>query len=95
MKVYYPFLASTVKLLVCDWMKTISTIRASVVNSLNDMVDNGILDYDEKTGKGGHHRVYSHKYSETQRKEHLASRLIRKLLKEFPDETRRALSQLA
>ncbi|MFH2109726.1 MAG: hypothetical protein ABIJ47_00545 [Candidatus Bathyarchaeota archaeon] len=64
--------------------------RASVINSLNAMVDNGILDYEERTGKGGHHRVYHHRYSETQLKEHLASRFIAKLLEEFPKETRKA-----
>ena len=31
--------------------------RASVINFLNDMVDEGILEYEEKTGKGGYHRV--------------------------------------
>ena len=32
--------------------------RASVIFFLNDMVDEGILDYEEKSGKGGYHRVY-------------------------------------
>ena len=32
--------------------------RASVIFFLNDMVDDGILDYEEKSGKGGYHRVY-------------------------------------
>jgi hypothetical protein len=32
--------------------------RASVINFLNDMVEEGILGYEEKTGKGGYHRVY-------------------------------------
>jgi len=33
--------------------------RASVINFLNTMVDEGFLDYIEETGKGGYHRVYS------------------------------------
>lgn len=33
--------------------------RASVINFLNYMVDEGFLDYEERTGKGGYHRVYS------------------------------------
>ena len=32
--------------------------RASVIFFLNDLVEEGILDYEERTGKGGHHRVY-------------------------------------
>jgi len=43
--------------------KTIS--RASIINFLNAMVDEGVLDYDERTGKGGYHRVYRPKLNET------------------------------
>ena len=32
--------------------------RASVIFFLNDMVSLDILDYEEKTGKGGYHRIY-------------------------------------
>ena len=32
--------------------------RASVINFMNRMVDEGFLNYKEKTGKGGYHRVY-------------------------------------
>jgi len=59
------------------------------------MVDVGILGYEEKTGRGGYHRIYRHRYSETELREYLASVFIGKLLEEFPEETRRALSRLA
>ena len=68
-----------------------SISRASIINSLNDMADNGILDYEEATGKGGRHRIYRHRYSETELREHLAAVFIGKLLKEFPEETRRVV----
>jgi len=32
--------------------------RAAVIFFLNDMVEEGILGYEERTGKGGYHRVY-------------------------------------
>jgi hypothetical protein len=32
--------------------------RASVIFFLNDLVEDGILEFEERTGKGGHHRVY-------------------------------------
>ena len=35
-----------------------SKSRASVINFLNDMVEEGVLTYEERTGKGGYHRVY-------------------------------------
>jgi len=36
-----------------------SISRASIINFLNAMVDNGFLSYTEITGKGGHRRMYS------------------------------------
>ena len=68
-----------------------SISRASIINSLNAMVDNGILDYVERTGKGGHHRIYRHRYSEAGLKEYLAACFIGKLLEEFPEETRKVI----
>lgn len=35
-----------------------SVSRASVINFLNDMVDQDLLNYDVKSGKGGYHRIY-------------------------------------
>ena len=32
--------------------------RASVLFFLDDMVEEGVLEYESETGKGGHHRVY-------------------------------------
>ena len=40
--------------------------RASIINFLNASVDNGLLEYDETTGKGGYRRLYSSKHSETE-----------------------------
>jgi len=36
-----------------------SISRASIINFLNAMVDEGALSYTETTGKGGHRRIYS------------------------------------
>jgi hypothetical protein len=32
--------------------------RASVIFFLNDMVEEGVLEFETETGKGGHHRIY-------------------------------------
>jgi len=37
--------------------------RASVINFLNAMVDDGIFGYTEITGKGGHRRLYTSLYN--------------------------------
>ena len=55
------------------------------------MAEKGVLTEEKKSGKGGYHGIYYHKYSETEYKQHLAEHFIRKLLKEFPEETRKAI----
>ena len=40
--------------------------RASVIFFLNDMVAAGILDFKERTGKGGYHRIYYPTMTETE-----------------------------
>ena len=70
-----------------------SISRASVINYLNRMVDEALLTYTETTGKGGHQRVYTMKYGETEFKQHIAGLIITKLLKEYPQETRKAISE--
>jgi len=65
--------------------------RASVIYFLQDMAERGVLTQELKTGKGGHHGIYSHKYSEKEFKQYIAEYVIRKLLMEFPVETRKAI----
>jgi hypothetical protein len=38
--------------------KELMKSRASVINFLNNMVDAGVLTFNEESGKGGYHRVY-------------------------------------
>jgi nucleoid-associated protein YejK len=49
-----------------------SISRASVINFLNDMVDEGVLDYHEESGKGGFHRVHRPRMSESELKKYIA-----------------------
>ena len=68
-----------------------SISRASIINYLNDMVDEELLTYTETTGKGGHHRIYRIAFNEEEFKAHVAGRIITKLLKEYSKETKKAL----
>jgi hypothetical protein len=68
--------------------------RASIINSLNMMVDEGVLSFIERTGKGGHHRVYKLGMSESELKEYLARIVINKLMNEYPEEAKKAASRL-
>lgn len=77
---------------VNEAMKGTGTIsRASIINSLNMLVDDEVLDFHEITGKGGHRRIYKPKYDENGFKEFIARTMLSKLLEEFPDEASKAL----
>lgn len=75
-------------------LKTRSISRASIINFLNAMVDEGTLNYKEITGKGGHRRIYSTKLDETRYKQYMAETVLGVLMRDFPNETRTALSKL-
>jgi hypothetical protein len=72
-----------------------SISRASIINFLKAKADEGILDYEERPGKGGMHRVYTPRMNESEFKIHVAQTIIASLVKDFPEETRTALSQLS
>jgi predicted transcriptional regulator len=72
-----------------------SISRASIINFLKAMADEGVLNYTERTGKGGYHRVYTPRLNESEFKIHVAQTIIASLVKDFPEETKIAFSQLS
>ena len=72
-----------------------SISRASIINFLNAMVDEGVLNYTEHPGKGGYHRVYTPRLNESEFKKYVAQTMIASLLKDFPKETKAVISELA
>ena len=56
-----------------------SISRASIINSLNMLVDEGVLSFHEITGKGGHRRIYTPVFDETETKIFLAKKFVDKL----------------
>jgi hypothetical protein len=56
------------------------------------MREAGVLKGVEKTGKGGYHWIYSPAMNETEFKEFIADTLIKKLMRDFPKETKEAIS---
>jgi hypothetical protein len=71
--------------------KTIS--RASIINFLNDMYDEGVLKYEEETCKGGTRRKYFTGLDETGFKKHVAKVVLISLMKDFPAQTREAIRE--
>ena len=61
-----------------------SKSRASVIFFLNYMVEEGILTYEEKTGKGGYHRVYYPKMDREQFARYVVETITDKLNEVFP-----------
>ncbi len=72
-----------------------SISRASIINFLKAMADEGVLNYTMRSGKGGMHRVYTLRLNESEFKTYVAHTMITSLLKDFPEETKTAISQLA
>ena len=72
-----------------------SISRASIINFLEAMRMKGILRGEETTGKGGKYFIYSIDRDETEFKEYLAKIVIEHLVKNFPDETKIALSNVS
>ncbi|MFB0558128.1 MAG: BlaI/MecI/CopY family transcriptional regulator [Candidatus Bathyarchaeia archaeon] len=71
--------------------KTIS--RASIINFLNSMCDEGVLNYEEETCKGGMRRKYFPGLDEDDFKKYIAKSVFDSLLKDFPDQTIEAIKE--
>jgi len=65
--------------------------RASIINFLESMRKIGALKGVEKTGKGGYHWIYSPAMTEAQFKQHNARTILESLMRDFPEETRKAI----
>jgi Fe2+ or Zn2+ uptake regulation protein len=76
-------------------LKPESISRASIINFLEAMREAGVLKVVERTGKGGHHYVYSPNMTKAEFKEFVASTIISNLMRDFPEETTAAISKIA
>jgi len=72
-----------------------SISRASVINFLEAMREMGVLEAEDRTGKGGHQYVYRMGMDESQFKLYIAQTLIKNLLRDFPEETKVALGKVS
>jgi hypothetical protein len=68
-----------------------SVSRASIINFLNAMCDEGVLDFEEETCKGGMRRRYKKGMDEPAFKKYVASTVLRSLMKDFPEQTLEAI----
>jgi len=69
-------------------LKGVRTIsRASIISFLNDMTRQGVLEYEEVTGKGGRRRIYRARLDERGFRKAIARAVMDSLLKDFLEET--------
>ena len=68
---------------------------ASIINFLERMRCMGVLSGKEVTGKGGHYWIYSYAMSESEFKRFIASTILSCLMRDFPEETKKALTRLS
>ena len=73
-------------------IKTIS--RASIINFLNAMVDDGLLGFHEITGKGGHRRIYKALFDGEGSKLFLAMVILKTMGDEWPSATKKVLNKV-
>ena len=76
---------------VLDGGKKIS--RASIINFLNTMCDEGILNYTEETCKGGTRRKYTPALDEAGFQRYIVRSVFDSRMKDFPDQTLEALRE--
>ena len=57
------------------------------------MKEMGVLKGEERTGKGGHHWIYSPAMNESEFKQHIARTILESLLRDFPEETSEVLKR--
>ena len=72
--------------------KTVS--RASIINFLNSMCEEGVLNYEEETCKGGMRRKYSPGLDKSEFKTYIATSVMGSLMKDFPNETLNAMREV-
>ncbi|MCX5718964.1 MAG: hypothetical protein NT055_03190 [Nitrospirae bacterium] len=68
--------------------------RASIINFLESMREMGVLKGEDRTGKGGHHWIYSPAMTEAEFKQFIAKTILENLMRDFPEETRKALHKI-
>jgi predicted transcriptional regulator len=66
----------------------ISISRTSVIWSLDNLVDQGVLRFELESGKGGMHRVYKPAMDECGYKKYVVKTILESVIRDFPEEAR-------
>jgi predicted transcriptional regulator len=64
-----------------------SISRASIINFMQDMAEQGLFLQETETGKGGIRGLYKPKFDESELKKHIVKTVLNCLMRDFSDET--------
>jgi predicted transcriptional regulator len=70
-----------------------SVSRATIINFLKRMGEEGVLSVWEEPGKGGHRRVYGQRMDEEGFRKHMLRTVIDSMMDDYPDETRKVMNE--
>jgi hypothetical protein len=70
-----------------------SRSRASIIFFLDDMVEEGVLDDEVTTGKGGRFRIYKTKMDEREYRKHMLRKVIESMIRDSPEEAREVIQE--
>ena len=79
---------------VSEKLKPGSISRASIIFAMNRFVDQGVLGFRDRTGKGGHHKVYYPLMDEKGYVKYLIKTMVESTKRDFPEETREVLDEV-
>ena len=70
-----------------------SISRAAIIGFLNKMVEQGVLDYEIRTGIGGEYKLYKTNLDEREYRKYLLRKIIESMMRDFPEETGQVLKE--
>ena len=68
-----------------------SISRASIIFFLNNLVDQGVLNFEQESGKGGMHRIYRPAMDEDEYKIYVVKTILESALRDFPEESKEVI----
>ena len=69
-----------------------SISRASIIYFMNRLVDQGVLGYRDRTGKGGHHKIYYPQMNEKEYRKYIIKTIVESMIRDFPEEIKEVIS---
>ena len=70
-----------------------SISRTSIIFAMNRLVDQGVLEFRENAGRGGHHKIYYPLMDEKGYLRYIVKTMVESMMRDFPETTREILEE--